>query len=187
MAKDNEHEFDAEEWKATAKDGPSFQFDESPGGAGEAPKFEAKPPEPELDDHTRAWREAEPVPSAGGYERSGEGRPSAEERQWAAIAHAAGAVSILITGGIAGWLVPLIIWIIKKDEGGFAAEQSKEALNFQITAFLLSLIAVPLLCIGVGFLILFAVPIASVVFSIIGALRTWEGERYDYPINFRLV
>lgn len=201
MAKDNDQEFNEEEWKASAADGPSFEFEESEGEPAEAPEFEPKRKEPELDDHTRAWRDAEPVPPAGGggsdprdreeFYHTGEARnpvrPSADERQWAAIGHAAGAVSVLVTGGVAGWLVPLIIWIVKKDDGGFAAEQSKEALNFQITAFLLSLIAIPLVCIGVGILILFAIPIASVVFSIIGAVRTYEGERYDYPINFRLI
>jgi len=198
MAKENEHDFDENEWKASSAGGPSFEFEEATGEPNFEPR-DADAEEPEMSEHERTWRDAEAdfEDASRDSARQGHGpregfarnpnMPSADERQWAMIAHAAGAVSVLVTGGVAGWLVPLIIWIIKKDEGGFAAEQSREALNFQLTAFLLSLIAIPLLCVGVGVLILLAIPIASVVFSIIGAIRTWGGERYDYPVNFRLI
>ena len=203
MATDNENDFDENEWKASGAGGPKFEFEEVTGEPEFTPR-DADQPEPELGAHERAWRAAEADLDEERFERASRrsarmgygprehearapGFPSPEERQWAMIGHAAGAVSVLVTGGIAGWLVPLIIWLVKKDDGGFAAEQAKEALNFQLTTFLLSLIAIPLMCIGVGVLIVLAIPIASVVFSIIGAVRTWSGERYDYPINFRLI
>lgn len=198
MADKNEHEFDEHEWRSSRAGGPSFEFEEATG----EPQFEpsdADREEPQPSAHERAWRDAEADFERASRDSARQGfgpregfarnpnMPSAEERQWAMIGHAAGAVSVLVTGGIAGWLVPLIIWLVKKDDGGFAAEQAKEAVNFQLTAFLLSLIAIPLMCIGVGILIVLAVPICSVIFSIIGAVRTWGGERYEYPINFRLI
>jgi uncharacterized Tic20 family protein len=203
MATDNDHDFDEEEWKASGADGPSFEFEEKTGEPEFTPRDEADD-EPELGAHEREWQRAEADFSEERFEEASRksarmgygpreadartpGFPDPEERQWAMIGHAAGAVSVLATGGTAGWLVPLVIWLIRRDEGGFAAEQAKEALNFQLTTFLLSLIAIPLMCIGVGVLIVLAIPIASVVFSIIGAVRTWGGERYDYPINFRLI
>ena len=186
MAKENEHEFDEEEWQASGAGGPSFEFEEATG----EPQFEPRDADrgaAESSGYERAWREAEPPRASYSAHARRPGRPDAEERQWAMIGHAAGAASLVVTGGTAGWLVPLIIWLIRRDQGGFAAEQAKEALNFQITTFLLVLIALPLMCIAVGFLIIWAIPICSLIFSIIGAVRTWEGEAYDYPINFRIL
>ena len=47
-----------------------------------------------------------------------------EDRQWASFAH---------LGGILGFLLSLIIWLVFKDRGRFTAVEAKEALNFQIT------------------------------------------------------
>ena len=38
-----------------------------------------------------------------------------------------------LLGALLGFLGPLIIWLVKKDDHPFVAEQSKEALNFQLT------------------------------------------------------
>jgi len=183
MENENETEFDEEEWQASSAGGPSFEFEEATGEPQFEPRDAGRGAAPSSE-HERAWREAEAPYSA---QARRPGRPDAEERRWAMIGHAAGAVSLVATAGAAGWLVPLVIWLVRKDQGGFAAEQAKEALNFQITTFLLVLIAAPLMCVGIGFLILISIPICSLIFSIIGAVRTWEGEAYDYPINFRIL
>lgn len=187
---DSDH-FDENEWQAGAKDAPKFEFEEVTG----EPNFDAGDfaeddgAAKNEDEFERMWRDARPPED----ERSFQGHaanpdmPSEDERLWAMIGHAAGAVSLFLTGGTAGWLVPLVIWIVRDNKEGFAADQAREALNFHLTAFLISLLAIPLLCLGVGFLILFAIPICTFIYSIIGAMRTWNGERYDYPINFRLI
>ena len=86
-----------------------------------------------------------------------------------------------------GFLGPLIIWLIKKNDHPFIDEQGKEALNFQITVVLASLACIPLtfLCIGVPLLI--ALPIVNLVFCIIATVKTNNGEHYRYPIALRLV
>jgi len=196
--------FDEKEWRDSAKDGPSFEFEPTEGGPGPTPDFEpaGTPPDPftEVEDeaeqaHRAEWRSAEPPPREeqayeprpNRAEARRPGMPTEEERNFAMAAHAAGAIGALVSVGAVGWLVPLILWLVKKDEGGFAADQSREALNFQITMFILGVIGAVLTCIGIGVVIILLVWIAEIVYSIIGAVRTYKGERYEYPINFRLI
>jgi uncharacterized Tic20 family protein len=41
--------------------------------------------------------------------------------------------------------------------------------------------------IGIGFLIVWAVEIANIVFSIIAALKANQGETYKYPLSVDLI
>lgn len=101
-----------------------------------------------------------------------------------------------ILGIVTGFVGPLIIWMIKKDESPFVNDQGKEALNFQITlavgyvaAGILHLFAMvfvaPLAC--VTSLLFMALGVASIVFSILGGLEANKGNAYRYPFALRLI
>jgi uncharacterized protein len=86
-----------------------------------------------------------------------------------------------------GFIGPLIIWLIKKDQYPFVDSQGKEALNFQIT-MTICFVA----CGALGFLIipLFALPVLMVlnlVFIIMGTIRASKGQPYTYPFAIRLI
>ncbi len=82
---------------------------------------------------------------------------------------------------------PLIVWLVKKDDHEFIDDQGKESLNFQITVTL-AMIASGILCIIlIGFPLLILTLVASLVFTIIGAVKASTGERYRYPFNIRLL
>ncbi|MFA5423349.1 MAG: DUF4870 domain-containing protein [Phycisphaerae bacterium] len=88
-----------------------------------------------------------------------------------------------------GFLGPLIIWLIKKDEQPFTNEQGKESLNFQITV-LMAMIASGILGVltcGFGFIIYPAVVIVDIVFCVIATIKVNNGEHYRYPISWRLI
>ena len=104
---------------------------------------------------------------------------SSDQRTLAMLAHLLG----IFTGVIGA----LVIWLMKKDEGGFVENQAKEALNFQITLLIASVIGMVLTLVLIGFLVLLAVAVASIVFSIMGAMKAYSGERYRYPVALRLV
>jgi uncharacterized Tic20 family protein len=112
--------------------------------------------------------------------------PTPEERNWALLAHLSG----LITAWFAGFsfLGPLIIWLIKKDQSTFVADQAKEALNFQIAVSIAVWVSVPLIwffCIG---LITLAIAyVGSIVYSIIAAMEANKGAYYRYPYTLRLI
>ena len=124
------------------------------------------------------------------------GTPSKEERQWAMFAHLSALLGGLLTSAFGGWgffLGPLVIWLMKKDEMPFVADQAKEALNFNITvsAIFLLLLIFTILTIGIGALL--TVPVAMVVgigalvLVILAAVKANDGVAYRYPLTIRLV
>ena len=94
-----------------------------------------------------------------------------------------------LSGIIAGFIVPLIIWLINKDNSSkaFVIDQAKEALNFQITILLAYIAGTVLTIILIGPLISLAAWVVSVIFSIIGGLKANEGVAYRYPFALRLI
>jgi uncharacterized Tic20 family protein len=118
---------------------------------------------------------------------------SSDERMWAMLGHLS-ALTGLLTGGIGYIAGPLIVWQVKKDTMPFAASESKEALNFNISWFIwllvLSAVTVPLMLLLVGFFllpVLIIFPVVWAIFCIVGALRANEGKPYRYPLTVRFI
>ena len=102
-----------------------------------------------------------------------------DDRNMAMIAH--------LLGIVLGFLGPLIIWLIKKEQSPFVEDQSKEALNFQITVLLAHVIAGAAWMICIGMILTPAVIIVSIVFCIIAGMAASKGELYRYPFALRLI
>ncbi len=120
-------------------------------------------------------------------------RMTKEERTWALAAHLAGPVGCLASAGLLGFLVPLLIWILKREESSFVADQAAEALNFQITLFLLWIAGI-LLAIGtLGIALLVLIPayflllLVQIVLGILAGMRAYDGVWYRYPFAVRTV
>lgn len=103
-----------------------------------------------------------------------------EERTAALIAHLSSLVGL-------GIIAPLVIYLLKKDESPFVADQAREALNFHITVVLALVASALLIVIVVGIFLLIAVAIGATVLSIVAAIKANDGERYRYPFTLRLV
>ncbi len=99
------------------------------------------------------------------------------------------AMLVHLSGIILGFIVPLIMWLVNKDkpEKAFLTENSKEALNFQLTLLGVYIIGTILTIILIGALINFAAWIACIVYSIIAGLAANKGETYRYPMTIRLI
>ena len=134
----------------------------------------------------------------------------AADRQWAAGVHLGALLAAFLThwfAGIAGAAVALGVWFLVRDRHPFAAEHAKEALNFNITMFLGTCIAIVIgivlfgatvLTLGIGALVTIpaalvllvvvaAFALAWLVCSILAAIAGWEGKPYRYPFSLRLV
>ncbi len=110
---------------------------------------------------------------------------SKEQRNWAMLAHLSGLLAFAtIIGGLVG---PFVLWLLRKDDMNFAADQAKEALNFQITVFLAGLISAILCLLLIGFLMLTLLAIADVVLIVIATVKASEGVAYRYPFCLRLI
>lgn len=102
-----------------------------------------------------------------------------ETRQWASWAH---------LGGIIGFLPSLIIWLVYKDRSAFVAQESKAALNFQITATIGYIVANILAnVVPFAYLLTLAIWVVAVIFSIQGFQAVQRGQGYKYPFSLEII
>lgn len=109
-----------------------------------------------------------------------------EARRWAMICHLSALVGLL-GNGIGFLLGPLIVWLVKKDSDPFVDDQGKEAVNFQITMFIVIIVSAILSFFLIGIPILIIAAVMAVVFPIIGAIKANDGEFYRYPLTIRFI
>jgi uncharacterized Tic20 family protein len=112
--------------------------------------------------------------------------PTPEERSWGLLAHLSGLITLLLVGGLS-FIGPLVVWLIKKDQSPFIADQAKEALNFQIAATIAVYVSALSILVCVGFVLLPVVIIGAIVYSIIAAVEANKGVYYRYPYTFRFI
>jgi uncharacterized Tic20 family protein len=112
---------------------------------------------------------------------------SKDARMWAMFCHLAGLAGYVIPVGISSIIAPLIIWQIKKNEFPFVDEHGKEAVNFQISMLLYTIISIPFVLICIGVIMLIAIGIINIVCLIIAAIKANNGEHYRYPICCRFI
>jgi uncharacterized Tic20 family protein len=141
------------------------------------------------------------VPAALPVAASGPSAVSADERQWAMLAHLSALIGYLVTSGwagsVGGFLGPLIVWQMKKDTIPFVDQQGKEALNFSITICIAFAILFTfgmvfgIVTLGLGFFLvipaLVAVALYALIFTIIASIKANDGIAYRYPIALRLI
>jgi len=129
--------------------------------------------------------------------------PSSDARTWGMLAHLA-ALAVFTAIPFGNIIGPLIVFLIKKDEDPFITQAGKESLNYQITITIAGII---LLLSYVSFFFtyivhaamhpnalaeapwflliipaLVALAVYDVICVVIAAVRTYNGERYRYPL-----
>jgi uncharacterized Tic20 family protein len=102
--------------------------------------------------------------------------PTADEKTMAILSH--------ILCLVAGFIAPLVIYLIKKDESAYVTEHAKESLNFQITMFIITAV---LFITIIGILLIWVVAIVNLVLVIVATIKASENKKYRYPFNFRLI
>jgi hypothetical protein len=88
-----------------------------------------------------------------------------------------------------GFIAPLVLWLVKKDDSPFLDQHGKEALNFQISILIYG-IAVGVIAIftcGIGALLAIPLAILVLVGCTLAAIQGHKGERCSYPLTIRLI
>ncbi len=112
-------------------------------------------------------------------EVSGGGVVSKDARMWGMLCH--------LLGLFTSFIGPLIIWMLKKEEDPFIDNQGKEALNFQITVLIASIVSGLLAALCIGVFLGIAVAIVDLIFCIIATVKSNGGEAYRYPVSIRFI
>lgn len=111
-----------------------------------------------------------------GTETLPEYTPTSDEKTMAILSH--------VLTMVAGFLAPLIIFIIKKDESKFVSAHAKESLNFQLT---LMLVFIGLIITVIGILLIWLVGIFMLIMVIVATVRASEGKLYNYPFSIKFI
>lgn len=85
-----------------------------------------------------------------------------------------------------GLFSPLIFYLIKKDSS-FVRENARNALNFQISLIIYFVITFAMMLILIGFILLPILWVFSIIVTIIGSIRAYEGEIYEYPLTIKFI
>jgi len=110
---------------------------------------------------------------------------SKEEKNTAVIMHLSILSGLIVP--IAGLIVPVIIWALKRNESPYIDEQGKEIINFMLN-ILIGGIFITLLClILVGFLLMVPYVLYIIIVPIIAAVKCSDGAYYKYPFIFRFI
>lgn len=110
---------------------------------------------------------------------------SEQTRQWAMFLHLSQLAGFLAPG--AGFLVPIIIWQVKKNEMPELDRHGKVVLNWMISALLYGIGAGILCMLLIGIPLLIALGLVCVIFPIIGGIKANNGELWKYPFSLQLI
>lgn len=108
-----------------------------------------------------------------------------DERNLALLAHLGTLAGYLV--GFGQIIVPLVIWVMKKDASEFVAANALESLNFQISISLWLAISALLTIVLIGIPMLIVLGIIDLVCIVLAAMKASDGEVYRYPLSLRLV
>lgn len=84
-------------------------------------------------------------------------------------------------------IAPLVIWLIKKDESAFIDYHGREYFNFLISYTIYFFVSGILTIILIGFVALAILGLMLFVFTIVAAIKAYEGNQYRFPLIFRLI
>lgn len=93
-----------------------------------------------------------------------------------------------------GWIIPFgdliltfIVWNTYRGSSEFINNHGKEAVNYQISFYIWTMIFGLLACIWIGIPFLIILAIIDITIPIIAAVKASKGEIYRYPLIFRFI
>ena len=86
---------------------------------------------------------------------------------------------------LAGMIVPIVLWQIKKDESPIVDTHGRIVVNWIISAILYWVIAVVLIFVLIGIPLVIVLGIVGIVFPIIGGIKAYNGEVWHYPFSMK--
>ncbi|MGO1654237.1 MAG: DUF4870 domain-containing protein, partial [Brevibacterium yomogidense] len=121
-----------------------------------------------------------PHPAAAyGDGSAGYWRASQDDKTLALLSH----LGALLVSAI----VPLIIFLIKKDDSPFVREHTRQSLNLQIMLLIAGFVSGLLMFVLIGFILLPLIVITGWVFQIIAAVKAYNGQMYRIPFVIDII
>ena len=109
---------------------------------------------------------------------------SLDVNQWAMFLHLSQLSSIFVP--ILGFLVPILIWQLNKEEMPELDAHGKVVANWMISEFIYLIVAGILSFVIIGLILLPVIIGVSIVFPIIGGVQANNGKLWKYPLSLKI-
>lgn len=86
-----------------------------------------------------------------------------------------------------GFVIPLVMWLTKKDENDLIDRQGREIMNWLIFELIALVVCIALAFIIIGIPLALVLAVLGIVYPIIGAVKASNGEFYRYHMFFRVL
>lgn len=106
-----------------------------------------------------------------------------DANSWGAMIHLSQFCTYFVP--LAGIIVPLILWQIKKDESTIIDRHGKIVMNWLLSELIYLILAGILCFVLIGIPLIFLISIVAIVFPIIGTIKAGQGEIWPYPCSIR--
>ena len=123
------------------------------------------------------------TPSAGQRLDQAVTNLTTNENSWAMLIHLTQFCGYALP--VLGWGVPLVLWLMKRDESEQIDAHGKIVMNWILSALIYGIVSFLLYFILIGIPLAIVLCIVGVVFPIIGAVKANNGELWPYPLSIR--
>lgn len=84
------------------------------------------------------------------------------------------------------WLIgPLVVLFVTDDE--FVKENARNAINWQISLTIYSIVSSLLILLGIGLLLIAVLGLLDLIFIVVATVKASDGEAWSYPITIDLL
>ena len=87
----------------------------------------------------------------------------------------------------AGIIVPIVLWLMKKNDSEVIDEHGCNVVNWMISAFIYALVFGLLSVLLIGIPLLIILCIVAIIFPIVGAVKANDGEVWRYPFTITFI
>ena len=105
------------------------------------------------------------------------------DRNYAVWMHLSPLLAFLVVGPFAG-VLPLILWLARRDKSPFTDDHGREVVNVSITGAFLFVIG---LITGIGVLVWIVWVVITLINLVRGATAAGNGEYFRYPMVIRFL
>jgi uncharacterized protein len=86
---------------------------------------------------------------------------------------------------MAGLILPIVLWQVKKNELPGVDVHGKIVVNWIISEILYMIAGIALCFICIGIPLVIALAVMGIVFPIVGGIKANNGEAWPYPLSIR--
>ena len=104
-----------------------------------------------------------------------------QARTWAMFLHLSQLAGFALP--LAGLVVPILIWQLKKAELPELDVHGKIVVNWILSALIYAVVCVILIFLLVGLPLLLILGVLAIVFPIVGGIKANNGEAWKYPLS----